>query len=180
MFPDAALQDRSIIIPAGWRDSLLLSHSLPPILIWDVKGGIFLIPCLRPSGTHVARKDLGEAEGHGPLHARPLLFVSWRWSLIYRQTSVVFPLGRREEEEKIQQNNSIFCSDGEKTNKTSQAVRRWKWGRISTCRAFPSSELKLFWFWIIATTRGAKKRIFTFIFFRHTWDIEKEQSFSMS
>lgn len=48
MFPDAALQNRSIIIPAAWRDSLLLSHALPPKLIWHVEGGIFLIRCLRP------------------------------------------------------------------------------------------------------------------------------------
>lgn len=51
------------------------------------------------------------------LPACPLLFVSWRWSPIYRQTSLVFPHGRREEEEMIQQNNNIFYSDGKKLPK---------------------------------------------------------------
>lgn len=50
--------------------------------------------CLRPSGSHVARKGLGETGGYGPLPACRPLFVSWRWSPIYGQTSLVFPLGR--------------------------------------------------------------------------------------
>lgn len=152
-----------------------LSPVFPPMLIWEVKGGIFLIPCLRPSGPHLARKGLGETGGHGPLPAWSLLFVSWRWSPIYGQTSPVFSQERREEEEMIQQNSNIFCSDGEKSNKTPQVIRRWKWGRISICGAFPYPELKLLWFWVIATNQSSNKGdVYLFFFPRHIWDIEKE------
>lgn len=36
------------------------------------------------------------------------------------------PSGEREEEEMRQQDTNIFCSDGKKTNKTPQVIRRWK------------------------------------------------------
>lgn len=63
-----------------------------------------------------------------------------------------------------------------KTNKTPQVIRRWKWGRISICGAFPYPELKLFWFWVIATNQRNNKGDFYIYFFSDTSETLRRNS----
>lgn len=86
----------------------------PPVSIWDVKGGIFLLSCvvLFMSALGKERSLRMRVRGYRALPACLLLSVTWRWSPVYRWTAQVSH-GRKGGEEMIQQNNSIFCSDRE-------------------------------------------------------------------
>lgn len=175
MFPEAALQERSILMPAAWRDPLLLSHAFSPILVWGVEGGIFLIPCLR-----YLRYPLGKERPWRigriwtiTCTSSPICFLKMEPYLKANFTGVPSWEKGRGRNDTTEQQHLLFW--WEKINKTPQVIRRWKWGRISICGAFPYPELKLFWFWVIAANqRSTKGDFFYFFFFRHIGDIEKE------